>query len=359
MRAGVGEKPTWRSVIAWLSSAAAFVIIPIPAAFVEAAYSTRIYTILQPAITSLSNTVSFALFDVLIAGVVAVLVSMGVRDMRAGKARGARRALKRALICGSALYIAFVVFWGLNYRRRPITDRVAFDAAAVTPDGASRLASIARDRLNSLHTAAHAAQSTGAIDPALAHAFATVVSDLSHGGRVTVGRPKRSALLDWYFQRAGVSGMTDPFFLETMIAGDLLAFERPFVVAHEWSHLAGLNDEGEANLGGWLTCVRSSPAHQYSGWLFMYDEVLRGLPPEQRAAVAGRLDEGPRADLRAVHERILRHVNVHIATAGWRAYDTYLKANRVEAGAASYDDVVRLALGIRIARAAGDAESTR
>src|SRR5205085_5071164 len=92
----------------------------------------------------------------------------------------------------------------------------------------------------------------------------------------TVGRPKRT-LLDWYFVRAGVSGMTDPFFLETLVASDLLPFERPFVIAHEWSHLAGLTDEGEANLAGWLACIAGSAADQYSGWLFMYDEAMAAV----------------------------------------------------------------------------------
>ena len=41
--------------------------------------------------------------------------------------------------------------------------------------------------------------------------------------------------------------MTDPFLLETLIAPDLLEVERPFVIAHEWAHLAGYADESEAN----------------------------------------------------------------------------------------------------------------
>jgi hypothetical protein len=61
-----------------------------------------------------------------------------------------------------------------------------------------------------------------------------------------------------YFKAAGVEGMTDPFFLETLVAGDLLPFERPFVIAHEWSHLAGFANEGEANFLGWLTCMKGS-----------------------------------------------------------------------------------------------------
>ena len=183
------------------------------------------------------------------------------------------------------------------------------------------------------------------MEPELAAAFARAV-ELVGGSTVTVvGRPKRS-LLDWYFRRASVSGMTDPFFLETLIATDVLAFERPFVIAHEWSHLAGLADEGEANFVGWLACVRGSAADRYSGWLFLYEELLPSIDRSAQAAVAARLAPGPRADLRASRDRVLRNVNPRVAAAGWRLYDSYLKANRVTAGAASYADVVRLVLGV-------------
>ena len=60
------------------------------------------------------------------------------------------------------------------------------------------------------------------------------------------GRPKPT-LLGGYFHKASIAGMTDPFFLETLLAPDLLDVERPFVIAHEWAHLAGYADESEAN----------------------------------------------------------------------------------------------------------------
>ena len=72
---------------------------------------------------------------------------------------------------------------------------------------------------------------------------------------------------------------------------------------------------------------------------------------ERRAARAiartsmARLDAGPREDLRAIAARLARDVSRAVSAAGWRVYDRYLKANRVEAGAASYAQVVRLVLG--------------
>src|SRR5262249_9424504 len=242
--------------------------------------------------------------------------------------------------------------WGFNYQRLRMTERLPYDASAVTQAESARLASLAVDRVNALHASAHAEGwvGGGAIDPALAGSFGRAARGVGATRRGVVGgRPKRS-LLDWYFQRAGVAGLTDPFFLETLVAGDLLPFERPFVVAHEWSHLAGITDEGEANLVSWLACVRGSNGDQYSGWLFMYGEVMATLAAKDRSAIGARLAPGPRDAGRARRGRTRAAVSPRLSAAGWRVYDSYLKANRVEAGAASYADVVRLALGLRLVR---------
>jgi hypothetical protein len=41
----------------------------------------------------------------------------------------------------------------------------------------------------------------------------------------------------------------------------------------------------------------------------------------------------------------------------WRVYDRYLKANRIEEGAASYAQVVRLLLGTRLGLTADESAS--
>jgi hypothetical protein len=152
-------------------------------------------------------------------------------------------------------------------------------------------------------------------------------------------------VLDLYFRRASVAGMTDPFFLETLVASDLLPFERPHVVAHEWAHLAGIADEGEANFVAWLACMRGSPPQRYSGWIFLYSEVLAGLPADAARSVRSTVADGPRADLQALRQRYEREVSPRVSGAGWQVYDRYLKANHVDAGTASYAEVVQLILG--------------
>jgi hypothetical protein len=337
----------------WLivGAAAGVAFAPLPPSLVERLYSTGAYLRIQRLMTSSSNLVPFALFDALIIATVAAwLIAFGV-DMarhRGAWMRVAVHLVRRTVVWAAGLYLAFLLIWGLNYRRVRLADKLQFDAQAVSPAGAASLATTSVDELNALYEGAHASGwfELTAIDPSLAASFARTQHELGALTAAVAGRPK-TTLLDLYFRRAGVAGMTDPYFLETMVERDLLPFERSFVVGHEWAHLAGYADESEANFVGWLTCLRGSIGDRYSGWLFLYSELSRAVRPADRAAVSARLAPGPRADLKAIGDRIRRQVSPAVSAAGWQVYDRYLKANRVEAGAASYAEVVRLALGAR------------
>jgi Protein of unknown function (DUF3810) len=331
--------------------------LPWPEEGIERWYSTGVYPVLQRLMTSISNRAPFALADVAVVGAIAAWLLMMVSELRDKTRDGLGAALGRVagrtVVAMAAIYLAFLGLWGLNYRRIPLEKKLGFDAGALTPAAAWSATLVAVSRANALHAQAHAAgwPPGERIDPSLAAAFSTTARDLGGSARTIPGRPKPT-LLNLYFRPAGVDGATDPFFLETLMASDLLPFERPFVVAHEWSHLAGFADEGEANFMGWLTCARASAPAQYSGWLFLYGQLAHDLPRREREDVIGRLAAGPRDDLRAVAARLARDVRPRVSAAGWRVYDKYLKANHVEAGAASYAQVVRLVLGTALGQQA-------
>ena len=345
----MGRIATWWRVVL-MSVAAATAIAPLPPSWVERVYSMSLYRTAQRLLTTGSNLVPFALFDVLIAVAICAWVGAAVVDIvRSHPWRQLLgRFLLRTAVMTAAFYLAFLVLWGFNYRRVRLLEKLQIDEASISPDSASAAMATAIEQLNGLHFRAHEKgwAPLAAIDPDLVDAFTR--ADRALGGRTppVAARPKVT-LLDLYFRRAGVEGMTDPYFLETLVQRDLLPFERPFVIAHEWSHLAGFADESEANFVGWLTCVRGSVAHQYSGWLVLYAELSRAVRPRDRAPLAATLAAGPRADLNAIADRYNRQVNPRVSATGWRVYDRYLKANRVAAGTASYDQVVRLVLGAR------------
>jgi hypothetical protein len=338
-----------RSEVGIVLIAAAAALAPVPPALIERAYSTTLYLRVQRVVTSTSNLAPFALFDALIIVTLAAwLTAIGVDLVRHRGAwmRILARLLLRTVVWLAAFYLVFLLVWGLNYRRVPLADKLRFDPHLISSDAAMSLATAAVGQLNALHDRAHEMNwpVLPTVDPALAASLDRTERELGATATATVGRPK-ATLLDPYFRRAGVEGMTDPYFLETMVQRDVLPFERPFIVAHEWAHLAGFADESEANFVGWLTCVRASIPDRYSGWLFLYGELAGAVRPHDRAELSARLAPGPLADIQAIAHRLQRQMNPAVAAAGWRVYDRFLKANRVEAGTASYANVVRLVLG--------------
>ena len=254
-----------------LVGACAAFAVPLPQETVERWYSTGVYPPIQRALTQFSNLSHFALLDALLVCLPIVWTVLVARDVR----RSARRwtvlshwAL-RTVVAAATFYLMFLFAWGLNYRRVPLERKLRFDAGAVTPAAARDAAQVAVSRLNALYAGAHAstAREDHRVDAALAAAFARATKELGASGTTVPARPKYT-LLDLYFRPAAVAGMTDPFFLETLVESDLLPVERPFVIAHELAHVRGYPDEGDANLVAVLATILSdNPKLQYSGWL--------------------------------------------------------------------------------------------
>lgn len=326
------RRVAWGAVYAFALAGA---FAPIPSWPVERWYSQGIYPLLQAILTRASNRVPFALFDVVWVAAVAACATLSYRCIRtAGWRTGGLRLAVMAARTAAAVYLIFLATWGLNYRRVALMDKLAFAPERVTRAAASRLGEANAATLNTLYARAHEAPESL---EGLAVAFHDAVRALGATRPIVPGRPKPT-LLGGYFHEVSVAGMTDPFLLETLIAPDLLDVERPFVIAHEWAHLAGYADESDANFVAWLACRRGDAAAQYSAALALIGYAAPRRPLNQA------LDLGPRTDLYTIAYRYSR-TNETLRFAARQGYDTYLKANRVERGIESYDAVVQLILG--------------
>jgi uncharacterized protein DUF3810 len=322
-------------------AAAAAALLPVPRGWVERWYSEGVYSRLQRSVTALSNAIDWSLFDVVCVIALTGALLIVVRSVqRAGCIRGSAGAIWRLAILASVGYLAFLAMWGLNYRRVPLADKLAFDRTRVTARATADLAMRAAGELNRLHGAAHRVPLD---ERDLVAPFHEAQRVLGSRGAIVVGTPKRT-LLGLYFRRAAIAGMTDPFLLEVMLAPDLLDVERPFVLSHEWGHLAGYADESEANFIGWLACARGNELAQYSGWLAVFGHSAGVLPVAERRAAFAALETGPRQDLAAIAARYEATSRI-VRVAARETYDRYLKANRVTEGIESYDAVLQLILG--------------
>ena len=334
-----------------LAMVAAFV--PIQAEGIERWFSIGLYPAIQHIVTPVSNVLPFALLDVLsaaaLAGVVIVLRRAGRAAWRTRRLLPIFRALGH-LAAGSAfVYLAFLLLWGFNYRRVPMTERLLVQPGAPSSGAVVMLGLEAVAGLNALHPEAHRRgwREPPWQDEALRRSFAAVQRALSDAPLAEPGRLK-GTMFGPYFRWTSIDAMINPFGLEVLANPDLLSFERPFVAAHEWSHLAGYADEAEASFVGWLTCMSADTPAQYSGWLFLYGQISAEVSGDDRARLGEALAAGPRADVEAIVDRLRRGQLPWLRTAGWRLYDEYLKANRVEEGVRSYGAAVTLILRARV-----------
>ena len=342
-------------------------LVPVAPATVERWFSTGLYPTVQRYLTALSNLFPFALLDLFaVAGAFTVVAAVTRAVWLARRTRRVRpviHLLANLAFAGAIIYLAFLLLWGLNYRRAPMASRLVVESGAPSSQAVTELGIEAVRQLNALHAEAHRVgwAEAPSNNEALRAAFISTQRALDEASPVEPGRLKRT-IFGPYFRWTSIAGMINPFGLEVLANPDLLPFERPFVAAHEWSHLAGYADEAEASFVGWLACMRGDPPARYSGWLFLYGQITSEVDEAGRAQLASALGAGPRSDLQAVAERLQRGELPWLRTAGWQVYDQYLKANRVEEGVRSYGEVINLVLRTRfepdwtpVRRAAGQA----
>ncbi len=343
----------------WLLSllALGLMAMPWPAWLIETGYSRRLYPLVQRAMTGASNRVGWAIIDALVVAaamyVLWRLVRAFTRARESGILSGLWELTRRLLRTSALLGLVFLAVWGLNYRRVPLetTLRGATSATSATT------ATIAAADIRALADAAAAGsratrppddgggdRSYPSVAARLAGPFQLALQRLGMPA-VATGRPKSSVVLTPFFTAAGVTGMVNPLLLESIVHPELLPFERPMVLAHEWAHLAGFADEADASAVGWLACTLGDPDLVYSAHVFVVIETAGAMPRPVWRDIRAQLDPGVIRDLDALTARLTRQTPVVRDTA-FKVYDGYLRSNRVADGVQSYSRVLRVLIAM-------------
>jgi hypothetical protein len=321
--------------------------VPWPEWLIEAAYSRGFYPRWQHAVTGVSNGVSLAIVDFLLVGVAFYLGWLTVRFFRRTRERGLLSAtweLTRRLVRTAAiLALIFLVNWGLNYRRRSLEAMLRGDApVTVTTED---IRALTERSIAGTHA-------TRPNDSQIDRSYSSVAARLSdpfqqalrHLGRTvpsTLGRPKVSVILTPFYTKAGVTGMVNPFALESIVHPGLLPFERPMTLAHEWAHLAGFADEADASAVAWLACTLGDPDLAYSAHLSVVLEAASAMPGSVWKELRPKLDAGVLEDIAALEKRLQKQEPIVRDTA-FKVYDRYLKSNGVSDGVRSYSRMLRV-----------------
>lgn len=342
----------------WLAAALAFAVmaVPWPAWLVETVFSRAIYPRVQSAVTGVSNLVDVAIVDVLLIGVVVYLlwrIARFITAIREGGVLSATWELARRLVRTSALIaLVFLCVWGLNYRRRPLEHTLrGGEQVAVTADDIRRLAERAVAGTGTTRPADGAAIDRGfsSVAARLAGPFQQALRQLGMPVPSVVGRPKFSLILTPFYTKAGVTGMVNPFALESIVHPELLAFERPMVLGHEWAHLAGFADEADASAIAWLACTLGDPDLAYSAHFEVILEASSALPAAAWRELRPKLSRGVAEDIDALAARLTKQAPV-VRDATFRVYDGYLRSNHVPDGVRSYSRMLKVLVAMEAKR---------
>jgi hypothetical protein len=334
--------------------AALSVFVPVPAEIVETFYSRDMYPGLQNIFTGATNFLPFSALDMIVI-VLGLAVLFRLRRLYyVARQRGLFDAIwemaRRVARMVAIIVILFFWAWGFNYRRQPLETQLPRGTVNRPTVEALQNAIIDANALaGRLRTQVMAGPALS-YDQVAARLFQPLNTALKQVGRPPLsrdGRPKYSLMLTPFFTSAGVTGMINPLALETIVHPDLLPFERPFVLAHEWAHLSGHADEAEASAIGWLACMKGGAELAYSANLYLIDTAGGALPAELRKEAFKKLDAGVAQDLDAV---MLRRSAARpgVSRTTMRVYDEYLRVNNITDGGASYRRALSLILAPKL-----------
>ena len=347
-------------------------------------YTTRIYPIIGSLLSPISGLFPFALGDLFIALSIVWVIFYPIYEIKWRKQLAkrffflaAKRGCypKKKVVFGRVaeyllwVYAWFYIAWGLNYSQPNIYCRTGMKPVEVSEAKFREFAYRYADSINYLSEERRVKSEETAFDDQRESQFNGMVDDgLKNRVRDTVLKgyneigakeginapfnqhPHAKTMLftplSWM---SCVTGSMGPFFCEFTLNGDIRPHDYPAIYAHEFAHLLGIANEGEANFYSYIVCTASSDkAVKFSGYYHIFFHVLRNV-----FDILGE-KEG---------EKFLKYIRPEIIQLAksdrnyWLSkrckvldaaqdfiFDLYLRGNHVAEGRKSYSGVVGLIL---------------
>jgi len=305
----------------------------------ETVYSQTLYPGIAYLLSLVSKWISFSLDDafyLLLAISLLTISLMAIfRKIRFG--RFLLLLLQTLAIC----YVLFYWFWGFNYYRSGINERLQISKSkpdtiqfvrvlenliAQTNDSYCAFDSITKPEISALVESSYQK-----------HASFLKLS-YPQGTRV----PKPISLSS-FFAKAGIAGYYGPFFSEIHLNDSLLMIEYPQVLAHESAHQLGVTSEAEANFFSWLVCTKSDSKYlRYSANISTINYFLsQSHRLHNYRDLIQKIDKPVINDIRKVQKHWSNMRNERIDKAAEKVNDVYLKTNKVKKGIEDYFGVVQ------------------
>jgi len=153
----------------------------------------------------------------------------------------------------------------------------------------------------------------------------------------------KQSLAPTYLLFQTVSGHFIPFTSESVINFDIPKIDLPVVIFHEYAHQMGYADEAEASFIGFMKAVESNNANvRYSGYFNALLNLLNEINKNHKEELedyTSKLNERVISDINYYMEFWSKYSNNYFDKVQKYIYDLYLKSNNQEAGIMTYNKV--------------------
>jgi len=308
----------------------------------EAFYSQTLYPVIAFLLSFVSKWFSFSLDDafylLLAIFLMTIFLMIIFRKIKFG------RFLLLILQTLSICYVLFYWFWGFNYYRSGINDRLEISKSKPDTVQFVRVLENLIAQTNESYCSFDSmtkAEISALVETSYQNNSAFLKLNYPQGKRV----PKPITLSN-FFAKASIAGYYGPFFSEVHLNDSLLMIEYPQVLAHESAHQFGITSEAEANFYGWLVCAKSNSKHlRYSANISMINYFLsQGRRLHNFADLVHQINKPVIDDIRKVQKQWADMRNERIDKAAEKVNDAYLKTNKIEKGIEDYFGVVQFVM---------------
>lgn len=246
-----------------------------------------------------------------------------------------RRFIKGFFFYAGIVYFLFMLFWGLNYHRKPLLELLLkpVDSAHsdISPQELSECTSVIMTRANKLSFAVNRNESG--------------IFYLSERTRAAITLQAKPYMFSALMSKAGISGFYFPFTGEPVYNRHIVDVSLPFTIAHEYAHRLGFARENEANAAAYLLCLRAaSPEIRYSAELTALTYLLSALRRNDETLFDkyyALADKSVKTDMRHRAAFWKNHQGIFNDVSD-RFNDLFLKANMQRDGRKSYGRFVEL-----------------
>ena len=299
----------------------------------------------------LSGSLPFSVFEVLLCFLVLFCIRiifcaaacLFVRNRREAAVRDLRKLCRVLALIASGMLLLFEISEDVYFSRTRFAQRYGLERKNYTNEELAETCEYLIGEINK--TAPYVDRSENGImqiSPGLRERMCNAMHSLGEEYPELSGwypRPK-PVFFSGFLSRCDITGVYSMFTIEANYNRDIPPYNLPFTMGHELSHLKGFESEKEANFLGYLCCIRSDETDlHYSGamlgWVYCGNE-LKKRDPRLWKRLAGEICPEAEEDLHD-NNRYWDAWKGRVSETMHDINDTYLKAEGLEEGYASYE----------------------